>query len=51
LLTYIFILANRSSVLVAAKNSPRFKVVATDCVVIVGFSSFVVLIQTVFGLG
>ena len=50
LLTYILILANRSSVLGSAKNSPLFKVVATLCVVVVGLLSFVVLIQTVLGL-
>jgi Mn2+/Fe2+ NRAMP family transporter len=51
LLTYILILANRSSVLGAAKNGPIFKSVATLCVTVVGLLSFVVLIQTVFGLG
>jgi Mn2+/Fe2+ NRAMP family transporter len=51
LLTYILILANRSSVLGTAKNSPRFKAVATVCVAVVGFLSFVVLLQSVFGLG
>jgi Mn2+/Fe2+ NRAMP family transporter len=51
LLTYILILANRSTVLGAAKNGPIFKAVATVCVAVVGLLSFVVLIQTVFGLG
>jgi Mn2+/Fe2+ NRAMP family transporter len=51
LLTYILILANRSSVLGAAKNGPIFKSVATLCVTVVGLLSFVVLIQTVFHLG
>jgi NRAMP (natural resistance-associated macrophage protein)-like metal ion transporter len=51
LLTYILILANRSSVLGAAKNGPIFKSVATLCVTVVGLLSFVVLIQTVFDLG
>jgi Mn2+/Fe2+ NRAMP family transporter len=51
LLTYVLILANRSSVLGAAKNGPIFKAVATVCVAVVGALSFVVLIETVFGLG
>ena len=51
LLTYILILANRSAVLGPAKNGPIFKAVATVCVAVVGLLSFVVLIQTVFGLG
>jgi Mn2+/Fe2+ NRAMP family transporter len=51
LLTYILILANRSTVLGAAKNGPIFKSVATLCVAVVGLLSFVVLIQTVVGLG
>jgi Mn2+/Fe2+ NRAMP family transporter len=51
LLTYILILANRSSVLGAAKNGPIFKSVATLCVTVVGLLSFVILIQTVFHLG
>jgi Mn2+/Fe2+ NRAMP family transporter len=50
LLTYVLILANRSTVLGNAKNGPIFKAVATICVAVVGFLSFVVLIQTVFGL-
>jgi Mn2+/Fe2+ NRAMP family transporter len=51
LLTYILMLANRSTVLGPAKNGPIFKAVATVCVAVVGLLSFVVLIQTVFGLG
>jgi Mn2+/Fe2+ NRAMP family transporter len=51
LLTYVLILANRSSVLGNAKNGPIFRVVATVCVAVVGLLSFVVLVQTVFGLG
>jgi Mn2+/Fe2+ NRAMP family transporter len=51
LLTYILILANRSAVLGAAKNGPIFKAVATLCVAVVGVLSFVVLVQTVLGLG
>ena len=51
LLTYMLILANRSTVLGTAKNGPIFKAVATPCVAVVGLRSFVVLIQTIFGLG
>jgi Mn2+/Fe2+ NRAMP family transporter len=51
LLTYVLILANRSTVLGNAKNGPIFKAVATICVAVVGFLSFVVLIESVFGLG
>jgi len=51
LLTYVLILPNRSTVLGAAKNGPIFKTVATLCVAVVGALSFVVLIETLFGLG
>ena len=51
LLTYVLILANRSNVLGTAKNGPIFKAVATVCVAVVGILSFVVLLETVFGLG
>ncbi|HWT50404.1 MAG TPA: divalent metal cation transporter [Mycobacterium sp.] len=51
LLTYVLILANRSSVLGAAKNGPVFKTVAAICIAVVGLLSFVVLIETVFRLG
>jgi len=51
LLTYVLILANRRSVLGAAANGRVFKTVATICVAAVGTLSFVVLIETVFGLG
>jgi len=51
LLTYVLILANRSNVLGKAKNGPIFKAVATACVAVVGILSFVVLVETVFGLG
>jgi Mn2+/Fe2+ NRAMP family transporter len=50
LLTYILILANRRTVLGNAVNGPRFRVVATLCVAVVGVLSFVVLLQTVAGL-
>ena len=49
LLTYILILANRSTVLGPAKNGPIFKAIATLCVALVGLLSFVVLLETVFG--
>ena len=51
LLTYVLILANRPTVLGKAKNGPIFKTVATVCVRIVALLSFVVVVQTVFGLG
>jgi Mn2+/Fe2+ NRAMP family transporter len=51
LLIYILILANRSTVLGTAKNGPIFKAVATVCVAVVGTLAFVVLVQTVLGLG
>ena len=51
LLTYILILANRSTVLGKAKNGPLFKTVATVCVAVVGILAFIVLVETVFGLG
>jgi Mn2+/Fe2+ NRAMP family transporter len=51
LLTYVLILANRSTVLGTPKNGPIFKAVATVCVAVVGLLSFVVLVETVFGLG
>ena len=51
LLTYVLILANRRSVLGAAANGRMFKTVATICVAAVGTLSFVVMIETVFGLG
>ena len=51
LLTYILILANRRGVLGRAVNGPRFRVVATICVAVVGVLSLVVLLQTIAGLG
>ena len=51
LLTYVLILANRKSVLGAAVNGRIFRIVATVCVSVVGILSFVVLLQTVTGLG
>lgn len=49
LLTYILVLANRRSVLGAAVNGPRFRAVATVCVVVVAILAAVVLVQTVAG--
>lgn len=51
LLVYVVILANRARVLGAARNGPMLKTVATICIAVVGLLSFVVLIETVFGLG
>ena len=51
LLAYVLILANRYSVLGRAKNGPVFKAVATICVAVVGALSFVVLVETIFGVG
>ena len=53
-LVFILILANRRNVLGAAVNGPRFRVVATVCVVAIGVLASVVFVQTVlgwFGLG
>jgi NRAMP (natural resistance-associated macrophage protein)-like metal ion transporter len=49
LLSYILILANRPSVLGDAANGPRFRVLATICVAVVGVLSAIVLVQTVAG--
>jgi Mn2+/Fe2+ NRAMP family transporter len=51
LLTYVLILANRSTVLGAAKNGRLFKTLATGSVAVVGILSFTVLVETVFGVG
>ena len=50
-LTYVLILANRKSVLGAAANGKIFRIIATVCVSVVGLLSFIVLLQTVAGLG
>jgi Mn2+/Fe2+ NRAMP family transporter len=53
-LTFILILANRRSVLGDAVNGPRFRVVATVCVVVIAVLASVVFVQTVagwFGVG
>jgi Mn2+/Fe2+ NRAMP family transporter len=53
-LTFILVLANRRSVLGDAVNGPRFRVVATVCVVVIALLASVVLVQTVlswFGIG
>jgi len=49
LLTYILVLASRRSVLGEAANGPRFRALATVCVVVVGALSTVVLVQTIAG--
>jgi Mn2+/Fe2+ NRAMP family transporter len=49
ILTFILILANRRSVLGDAVNRPRFKAVATVCVVVVSVLASVVLALTVLG--
>jgi Mn2+/Fe2+ NRAMP family transporter len=51
LLTCVVILANRSSALRAAKNGPIFKTVATLCVAVGSVLWFVVLVESLFGLG
>jgi Mn2+/Fe2+ NRAMP family transporter len=52
LLTYVLILANRTSVLGDAANGRVFKIVATICVVAVAILSLTVLVQAVLsGLG
>ena len=51
LLTYVLILASRATVLGPAKNGPRFQIVATVSVAVVGALAFVVLILTVSGHG
>ena len=48
-LTFILVLANRRSVLGDAVNGPRFRVVATICVVVIAVLAVVVLAQTVLG--
>jgi Mn2+/Fe2+ NRAMP family transporter len=46
ILVFILVLANRRSVLGPAVNSPRFRLVATTCVVLVGALAAFVLVQT-----
>jgi NRAMP (natural resistance-associated macrophage protein)-like metal ion transporter len=48
-LVFILILANRRNVLGPAVNGPRFRVVATICVVAVAVLASVVFVQTVLG--
>ena len=50
LLAFILILANRRSVLGGAANSPRFRAVATVCVVVIGALSLFVTVQSLAGL-
>ena len=49
-LTFILILANRRNVLGNAVNGPRFRILATVCVVVVAILASVVFVQTVAGL-
>jgi Mn2+/Fe2+ NRAMP family transporter len=48
-LTFLLILANRRSVLGDAANGPRFRIVATTCVVVIAILAVAVLGQTVLG--
>lgn len=48
-LTFILVLANRRSVLGDAVNGPRFKVVATVCVIVIAVLALWVVISTVLG--
>jgi Mn2+/Fe2+ NRAMP family transporter len=48
-LTFILILANRRNVLGSAVNGPRFRVLATICVVAVAILASIVFVQTVAG--
>ncbi len=48
-LVFILILANRRNVLGPAVNGPRFRIVATICVVAVAVLAAVVFVQTVLG--
>ena len=47
ILVFILMLANRRSVLGDAVNGPRFRVVATICVVVVSLLAVAVVVQTV----
>ncbi len=49
ILTFILILANRRTVLGAAANRPRFKFVATVCVVVVAVLAATVVVLKVLG--
>lgn len=49
ILTFILVLANRSTLLGDAVNSPRFRIVATTCIAVVGALALVVLGITVAG--
>ena len=48
-LTFILILAGRRSVLGEHVNGPRFHVVATVCVVVIGILATMVVVQTLLG--
>lgn len=49
ILTFILVLSNRRSVLGDAVNGPRFRLVATVCVLVVSVLALVVLVQAVLG--
>lgn len=49
ILTFILVLANRRSVLGDAANKPKFKFVATICVVVVSVLAATVLVLTILG--
>ena len=51
LLTYVLIMAIRRSLLGSAVSGPRFRIVATVSIAVVGLLSIVVMIQTLAGLG
>lgn len=51
LLTFVLVMANRRSLLGNAVNGPRFRVVATTSIAVVGVLSLVVLVQTLAGYG
>jgi Mn2+/Fe2+ NRAMP family transporter len=48
-LMFLLILANRRGVLGAAVNGPRFRIVATICVVVIAVLASVVFLQTIAG--
>lgn len=49
LLVYILVLANNKNILGSAANGPRFRVLATVCVVLVSLLSLTVLVQSILG--
>jgi NRAMP (natural resistance-associated macrophage protein)-like metal ion transporter len=51
ILTFILLLANRTSVLGAAANTPRYRAVATVCITAIAAMAALVVVQTMFGVG